>query len=273
MVHLKSERELVKMRASADLVGRTLAQVAQRIEPGVRLIELDQLAETFIRDHGATPSFKGYHMGDGVNFPGSLCISVNDVIVHGIPNQYRLRAGDLISVDCGAYLNGYHGDSAFTFAVGEISEADAQLCRVTYESLYKGIEQSVHGNRVGDIGHAVQEHCERHGFGVVEALVGHGIGRKLHEDPSIPNVGTRGKGKRLKAGMTFCIEPMINRGTEEVYTAKDGWTVHTADGLNSAHYEHMVAIRKGQPAEILTTFKYIEAVITPPYQLTEVTHG
>jgi methionyl aminopeptidase len=253
------------MRASADLVGRTLAKVAENIEPGVTLEELDAIAESYIRTHDAEPAFKGYQVGDNV-FPGTLCTSVNDVVVHGIPNGYALQEGDLLSVDCGVKLDGYYGDSAFTFAVGTPSDEDAALCRATYDALYKAIDQAVEGNRVGDIGHAVQSHCEAHGYGIVRDLVGHGIGKDLHEDPQIPNFGQTGRGRRLKPGLAICIEPMVNRGTPNVTTDDDGWTIRAADGQASAHYEHMVVVQDGE-ADILSTFDYIEEVVRPPYEL------
>jgi len=265
MIHLKSEREIERMRASADLVGRTLAEVAKNIEPGATLEELDAIAEEYIRTHDAEPAFKGYQVGDNV-FPGTLCTSVNDVVVHGIPDDTPLRDGDLLSIDCGVKLDGYFGDSAFTFAVGTPSTEDAALCRATYDALYKAIDQAVAGNRVGDIGHAVQSHCESHGYGIVRDLVGHGIGKDLHEDPQIPNFGQAGRGRRLKPGLAVCIEPMVNRGTPDVTTDADGWTIRAADGNASAHYEHMVVVQDGE-AEILSTFEYIEDVVRPPYEL------
>jgi methionyl aminopeptidase len=264
MIHLKSQREIDRMRESADLVGRTLAEVARHIDVGVTLKELDAVAEEFIRTHDAEPAFKGYQVGQNV-FPGTLCTSVNDVVVHGIPDDYRLRDGDLLSIDCGVKLNGYYGDSAFTFAVGSPSEEDAALCRATYEALYRGIDQAVAGNRVGDVGHAVQTHCESHGYGIVRDLVGHGIGQDLHEDPQVPNFGKAGQGRRLKPGLSVCIEPMVNRGTADVTTDADGWTIRAADGQSSAHYEHMVVVRDDD-AEVLSTFEYIEDVVRPPYE-------
>ena len=266
MVHLKSEREIDRMRASADLVGRTLAEVAKHVAVGATLTEIDAIAEEFIRTHDAEPAFKGYEVGDHV-FPSTLCMSVNDAVVHGIPNGYALQSGDLLSVDCGVKLNGYYGDSAYTFAVGEISDENAALCRATYEALHRGVEQAVDGHRVGDISAAVQAHCETHGYGVVRDLVGHGIGQSLHEDPQVPNFGTAGRGRRLKRGLTICIEPMVNRGTAEVTTDADGWTIRAADGLPSAHYEHMVVVREGEP-DVLSTFEYIEDVVGhAPYDI------
>lgn len=269
MIHLKSQREIERMRASADLVGRTLAEVARRIEPGVTLNELDRAAEEFIRTHDAEPAFKGYQVGQNV-FPGTLCTSVNEAVVHGIPDEYALQEGDVLSVDCGVKLDGYYGDSAFTFAVGTPSAEDAALCRRTYEALHRGIEQAVSGNRVGDIGHAVQTHCESAGYGIVRDLVGHGIGEELHEDPQVPNFGQPGRGRRLKPGLALCIEPMVNRGTPDVTTDADGWTIRAADGKTSAHYEHMVVVRDGE-ADILSTFDYIEDVTRPPYALDALT--
>lgn len=264
MIHLKSRREIDRMRESADLVGRTLAEVARRIRPGVTTKELDAIAEEFIRAHDAEPAFKGYQVGQQV-FPNTLCTSINDVVVHGIPNEFPLQEGDLLSVDCGVLLNGYYGDFAYTFGVGEISQENRELCAATYASLYKGIEQAVAGRRVGDISNAVQSYCEERGFGVVRDLVGHGIGKSLHEDPQIPNFGRRGTGRKLRSGLTICIEPMINRGTWEVESDPDGWTIRAADHLPSAHYEHMVVVQGGEP-EILSTFEYIEAIVDAPYR-------
>lgn len=264
MISLKSVREIERMRESAHLVGRTLAEVAKYIKPGATTAELDAVADDFIRSHNATPAFKGYKVGR-LTFPKTLCISVNAEVVHGIPGDYVLQEGDLISVDCGVLLEGYYGDSAYTFGVGEISPEHARLCRVTYEALYKGVEKAVTGNRIGDIGYAVQSYCESHGYGVVRELVGHGIGRKLHEEPQVPNYGRQGTGRKLKEGLTLCIEPMINLGTHEVVTDEDGWTIRTADGLPSAHYEHMVVVRGGKP-EILSTFEYIEEIVEAPYK-------
>jgi methionyl aminopeptidase len=272
MVHLKSQREIDLMKASADLVGRTLAEVARYIEPGVTTAMLDRVAEEFVRSHGAEPAFKGYRVGQLPPFPGTLCVSVNDVVVHGIPNGYALRNGDLLSVDCGVKLNGYYGDSAYTFAVGDLADEDARLCQVTYEALHEGIARAVHGNRVGDVSFAVQTYCETRGYGVVRDLVGHGIGRKLHEEPQVPNFGRRGTGRKLKPGTTICIEPMINQGTHAVTTDADGWTIRTADRAPSAHYEHMIVVRRGQP-EVLSTFSYIEDVIEAPYNKAALTNG
>lgn len=265
MVHIKSEREIDRLRESADLVGETLAEVARHIEVGVTLAELDAIAEDYIRTHGAEPAFKGYKVGDNV-FPNTLCTSVNEAVVHGIPNDYALQDGDLLSIDCGAKVNGYYGDWGYTFGVGSVSEEDAALCRTTYEALHEGIAQAVAGRRIGDISHAVQTHCEAHGYGVVRELVGHGIGQELHEDPQVPNFGAPGQGRRLRSGLTICIEPMINRGDSAVSTDPDGWTIRAADGLPSAHYEHMVVVREGE-AEVLSDFGYLEDVIQPPYEI------
>ncbi len=259
MVHLKTESDIERLRESAELVSRTLAEVAKYIRPGVRTEELDAVAEAFIREHGAEPAFKGYRVGRQV-FPATLCISVNDEVVHGLPGSYVLQEGDIVSVDCGVRLNGWYGDSAYTFAVGAIDGEKTRLLNVTREALDKGIAQAVVGKRVGDISAAVQRHCEAAGFGVVRELVGHGIGRHLHEEPQVPNFGTPGTGKKLRKGMVLCIEPMINQGTHRVKVDADGWTVRTADGQPSAHYEHMVVVREGVP-EVLTTFRYIEEVL------------
>ncbi len=269
MVHLKSQREIERLRESADLVGRTLAEVARHIEVGTTLQQLDAIAEDYIRTHGAEPAFKGYQVGDNV-FPNTLCTSVNDAVVHGIPDDYALQDGDLLSIDCGAKLDGYYGDWGYTFAVGTIADEDAALCRTTYEALLKGIEQAVAGGRVGDISHAVQSHCEARGFSVVRDLVGHGIGQSLHEDPQVPNFGEPGQGRLLKPGLSICIEPMINRGTAQVSTDADGWTVRACDGLPSAHYEHMVVVHD-EGTEVLSNFEYIEDVIQPPYEIDVLT--
>ena len=270
MIHLKNLQEVQRLKESADLVGRTLAEVAGHIKPGVTTGKLDEVAERYIEAHGARPAFKGYKVGRAT-FPSTLCISINEEVVHGIPGERALEEGDLVSVDCGVYLNGYFGDSAYTFGVGELDAEAIQLCHVTYEALYKGIEKARVGFRVGDISHAVQSYCESFGYGVVRDLVGHGIGRSLHESPQVPNYGRQGSGRKLKAGMTLCIEPMINAGTFEVFTADDDWTITTQDRERSAHYEHMVVVRKGE-AEILSSFSHIEQVIEAPYNL-ELTNG
>jgi methionyl aminopeptidase len=252
MIHLRTNDEIAILRENALLVSKTLAEVGKRIAPGVSTRELDKLADTFIRDHGAVPAFLNY---DG--FPNALCLSVNDVVVHGIPSDYCLQEGDILSVDCGTHYKGYFGDSAYTFAVGEVDDAAKQLMRVTKESLFKGIAQAVAGNRIGDISSAVQMHVEPFNYGIVREMTGHGLGRQLHERPDVPNYGKRSNGKRLKEGMVLCIEPMINEGTREVYVDDDGWSLHTKDGKRSAHYELTIVVRKGQP-EILSTFHFIE---------------
>ena len=248
----KTEEEIALMRENAIIVSKTLAEVGKIVAPGVTTLELNRVAETFIRDHGAVPSFLGY---DG--FPYALCISVNDVVVHGFPSDYVLKEGDIVSVDCGTFYKGYNGDSAYTFPVGEVDAETRKLLDVTKESLYRGIAMAVAGNRTGDIGHAVQTYAESFGFSVVRELIGHGIGKHLHERPDVPNYGRRGQGARLVDGMTICIEPMINAGVRNVYLAENGWAVHTADKAKSAHYELTVVVRKGQP-EVLSTFDFIE---------------
>lgn len=254
MIHYKSKAEIELMRESSLLVSDTLALVAASIKPGVTTLQLDKIAEEFIKDNKASASFKGYH-----GFPFTCCISVNDAVVHGFPTKDELKNGDVISVDVGVFKNGFHGDSAYTFGVGEIGEEIKKLMRVTKESLYKGIEKATHGNRVGDIAFAIQEHTEKiHGYGVVRDLVGHGLGRELHEEPQVPNFGKRGTGAKLKEGLVIAIEPMINLGTKDVFHDKDGWTIRTADGKPSAHYEHDVCIQKGK-ADILSSFVKIEA--------------
>ena len=258
MIYLKSESEIEKMRESAQLVSRTLAEVARHIEPGVKTAKLDCIAEEYISKHNARPAFKGYGPPNNP-FPGTLCVSVNEEVVHGFPGERKLQEGDIVSVDCGAELNGYFGDQAYTFAVGEIDENNERLMATTLESLYKGIGQAVHGNKIGDISSAVQRYCEEAGYGVVRDLVGHGLGKDLHEDPSVPNYGRAGRGHRLRSGMTLAIEPMITLGTWKVKTLDDGWTIVTADGKNAAHYEHDIVIRDGE-ADILSTFDYIEEI-------------
>ncbi len=260
MIHLKSPRDVEGLRKSADLVGQAHAEVARRIRPGVTTRELDRVAEELVRDHGARPAFKGYTIPGVDPFPATLCISVNDVVVHGMPSDYALQEGDIVSVDCGVELDGYFGDYAYTFGVGEISEKRAALLSATKQSLYQGIRYGIEGNRIGDIGHAVQAYCEARGYGIVRDLVGHGVGRSLHEDPQVPNFGRRGTGKKLRTGMTLCIEPMITGGTEQVAVDADGWTVRTADGEPAAHYEHMVLINRGEPT-VLSSFEPIEAVL------------
>lgn len=255
MIYIKTEEEIELIRISSLLVGKTLAEVARLIGPGIKTKILDQKAEEFIRDHGAVPGFKGYN-----GFPFTLCVSVNEHVVHGFPSERALKEGDIVSVDCGAVLNGFYGDSAYTFKVGEVTAEIEDLLKRTKESLYLGIDMAIAGNRVGDIGHAVQEHVERYGYSVVRDLVGHGLGKSLHEKPEVPNYGKRGTGTVLKEGMVLAIEPMINLGTKKVIQESDGWTIRTADRMPSAHFEHDIAVRKGK-AEILSTFEYIEEVL------------
>jgi len=252
MVHLKTEEELVIMRESAQILGKAHGEIARLIKPGVRTLELDKVAEEFIRDNGGAPSFKNYN-----GFPSSLCISVNDVVVHGFPGKYELRETDVISVDCGVYFKGYHSDSAYTYPLEGANAETLLLLERTYDSLLLGIEAAKAGNRTGDIGHAVQSYVESFGYGVVRELIGHGVGKKLHEDPEVPNYGKRGKGVKLVPGMVFAIEPMINLGTKRVIQESDGWTIRTADHKPSAHFEHTVAVHEDR-TEILTTHKYIE---------------
>ena len=252
MIFLKTEDEIDLMRAANQLVSQTLTEVGRLIKPGVTTKQLDKVAEEFIRDHGAIPTFLGFPNPYGGDFPASLCTSVNDQVVHGIPNDEPLKDGDIVSVDCGALLNGFNGDSCYTFRVGEVSEEVNRLLRTTKESLYKGIEAAYAGKRIGDIGHAVQEHCEAYGYGVVRKFIGHGLGRQLHESPEVPNFGREGHGPRLVAGMTIAIEPMINAVGEDVKILPDGWTVLTKSGSLSAHFEHTIAITQSGPV-ILTT--------------------
>ncbi|RCH54461.1 type I methionyl aminopeptidase [Mucilaginibacter hurinus] len=254
-IHYKSAEEIELIRQSSLLVSKTLAEVAKVIGPGVTTLELNRLAETFIRDNGGVPAFLNYN-----GFPFSLCISPNDQVVHGFPSTTELVDGDIISVDCGVILNKYYGDSAFTFAIGEISETAKTLLRVTRECLDKGIEKAVAGLRIGDIAYAVQEHAEKHNFGIVKELVGHGVGLQLHEKPEVPNYGKRGSGVKLEEGMVIAIEPMINAGRAGIKFWDDGWTVSTIDGKPSAHFEHTVAVKKGK-ADVLSTFSYIDDVL------------
>src|SRR5690554_819575 len=251
MIHLKTKEELELMYLSAQLVSKTLGMVAKEIKPGVNTLKIDKLAHDFIKDHGGEPAFLGYG-----GFPNSLCMSPNEQVVHGIPNKEPLKEGDIISVDCGVYMNGFVGDHAYTFEVGEVSKEVKKLLKITKEALYKGIEQVLPGNRVGDIGYTIQTYCEKEGYGVVKELVGHGLGREMHEEPQVPNYGRRGSGKVLKEGIALAIEPMINLGTDKVRFHKDGWTVTTRDNKPSAHFEHDVAIIDGKP-RLLSTFKYV----------------
>jgi len=246
MIILKSDRELAYLRDAGKIVAKTLDEIRKAVCPGITTMELDRVAEKFIKSCGAIPAFKGYH-----GFSGNICASVNEQVVHGIPGSRKLKNGDTISIDVGAVINGYYGDAAITVPVGEIDPEVQRLLDVTEQSLYKGIEKAIAGNRLGDVSHAIQEYSEAYGYGVVRDFVGHGIGRSMHEDPQIPNYGLPGRGPRLKPGMTLAIEPMINMGTYEVRTLNDGWTVVTADGSRSAHFEHTIAITLDGP-EILT---------------------
>ena len=255
MIYIKTDAEVELLRASNMLVSKTLAEVAGHIRAGVTTLELDTIAETFIRDHGALPAFKGY-----AGFPNTLCTSVNDEVVHGIPSAYALKDGDIVSVDCGVILDGYYGDSAFTFAVGEVRPEVLRLLEYTRASLEAGVKEAVAGNRLGDISHAVQSKAESGGYSVVRTLVGHGIGKHLHEGPEVPNFGKRGTGARLERNLVICIEPMINMGTKNTSVQSDGWTVRTGDGKPSAHFEYAVAVREGK-ADLLTTFEFIEEVL------------
>jgi methionyl aminopeptidase len=252
MVHLKTEEELAIIRESAQILGKAHGEIARLVKPGVKTSTLDQLAEEFIRDHGGTPSFKNYN-----GFPASTCISVNDVVVHGFPGKYELKETDIISVDCGVYFKGFHSDSAYTYPLEGVNPETLLLLERTYESLHRGIEQAKAGNRMGDVSYAIQSYVEGFGYGVVRELVGHGVGKKLHEDPEVPNYGKRGKGPKLVPGMVFAIEPMINQGTKSVVQERDGWTIRTSDRKPSAHFEHTVAVHEDR-TEILTTHKYIE---------------
>lgn len=252
MIQIKTAEEIELLRASNQLVSKTLAEVARNIAPGVTTGKLDKIAEEFIRDHAAVPAFLGYK-----GYPKTLCTSVNQQVVHGIPSGYVLKDGDIISVDCGTLLNGFYGDSAYTFAIGDIPERVRLLLKVTRESLLTGIENAIDGKRIGDISNAIQEHCESHKFSVVREMVGHGIGKSLHEAPEVPNYGKRGHGARLQEGMVICIEPMINMGRKEIIQDGDGWTIHTSDKQPSAHFELCVAIGKDK-ADMLSTFDYIE---------------
>lgn len=253
MIH-KTEAEIALMKESAVLVSKTLTEVAKVLKPGMTTLQIDKICNDFVRDHKAIPSFYNYR-----GYPFTVCASVNDVVVHGFPNNIALKEGDIVSVDMGVILNGWHGDHAYTFILGEVPEELLQLVRVTKESLYKGIEKAITNNRVGDISYAIQEHTERkYGYGVVRELVGHGLGRSLHEDPQVPNYGKRGTGPKLKENLVLAIEPMINLGTREVYTEEDGWTVRTRDGKASVHFEHDVCVKRNQ-ALILSDYSIIEA--------------
>lgn len=257
-IFLKTEDEIELMRRANQLVGKTLGELAKHIKPGVTTLQLDKIADEFIRDHGAIPTFKNFPNPFGGPFPASICTSVNDVVVHGVPDSKTvLKDGDIISVDCGTLLDGFNGDSCYTFCVGEVSEEVCQLLKITKESLYLGIEQATAGKRVGDIGDTVQSYCESHGYGVVRELTGHGIGREMHEDPQVPNYGRRGNGPLLKSGMCIAIEPMITMGGRQIWMMPDKWTIRTRDGKPAAHFEHTIAIRRGK-AEILSSFEEVE---------------
>ena len=256
MIYLKTDEEIELMRVANQLVGKTLGELAKHVAPGVTTLQLDKIAEEFIRDNGATPAFLGYG-----GFPNSICASVNEHVVHGIPSsKVVLREGDIISIDCGTHINGFTGDSAYTFCVGEVSPEVRHLLKTTKESLYKGIETAVDGKRVGDIANAIQTYCETRNYSVVRELVGHGCGRNMHEEPEVPNYGRRGCGPLLRSGMCICIEPMINLGSKNVVFENDGWTVRTKDRKPSAHFEHCIAIRPDGP-DILSSFKFIEEVL------------
>ena len=255
MIYYKSEEEVELVRKSSLLVAKTHAEIAKLIKPGISSLELDQIAEEFIRDNGGEPAFKGYN-----SFPCTLCASPNEVVVHGIPNNEPINDGTILSIDCGVFMNGFYGDSAYTYEVGEVKKEIKMLLKVTKESLYKGIENAVSGKRIGDIGYAIQEHAENNNYGVVREMIGHGIGKNLHESPEVPNYGRRGSGIKLKKGLVIAIEPMINMGTRDIMQHSDGWTITTLDKKPSAHFEHTVVVREGE-AEILSSFKEIEKII------------
>ena len=254
MIFYKTEEEIEIIRESAQILGKAHGEVAKSVRPGIKTKDLDKIAEEFIRDHGASASFKGYN-----GFPATLCISVNENVVHGFPSEYELRDGDIISIDCGVFYKGFHSDSAYTYPVGEISQETLSLLKTTKESLYVGIEEARFGNRIGDIAFAIQKYVEDRGYTVVRELVGHGLGRNLHEGPEVPNYGKRGRGPKLNEGLVIAIEPMINLGARNIVQENDGWTIRTKDRKPSAHFEHTVAILKDR-TEILTTHKYIEEV-------------
>jgi len=256
MIFYKTEDEIQLIRESAEILGKAHGEVAKHVKPGIKTKDLDKIAEEFIKDHGAKASFKGYN-----GFPATLCISPNDQVVHGIPSEEELKDGDIISIDCGVYYKGFHSDSAYTYPVGDVSQETLSLLKATKESLYVGIEEAKFGNRIGDLAHAIQSYVEDRGYTVVRELVGHGLGRNLHESPEVPNYGKRGRGPKLNEGLVIAIEPMVNLGTRSIVQESDGWTIRTRDRKPSAHYEHTVAIFKDR-TEILTTHKYIEEVVT-----------
>ena len=255
MIHYKSEEEIDLVRESSLLVAKTHAEIARLIKPGISTLALDVIAEEFIRDNGGVPAFKGYN-----GFPSTLCMSPNEQVVHGIPNNNPLSDNSILSVDCGVFMNGYYGDSAYTYEVGQLDNEVKNLLKITKESLYKGIEKAIIGNRIGDISFAIQDYAEKYGYSVVRELVGHGLGEKLHESPEVPNYGRRGSGVKLKKGLIIAIEPMINMGTREILQHSDGWTITTLDSKPSAHFEHTIAVRNGK-AEILSSFEEIEKEI------------
>ncbi len=265
MIYYKTPEEIELLRESNLLVSRTHAEVAKVIRPGITTLQLDQIAESYIRDMGGVPGFKGYR-----GFPYTLCISVNEHVVHGMPSKRELREGDIISIDCGVVKNSFYGDSAYTYCVGEVKEEIMKLLRVTKEALYKGIEKAIVGNNIGDVSNAIQEYAGRkHRYGIVRELVGHGVGRQLHESPEVPNYGKKGSGIRLKKGLVIAIEPMVNMGRRHIEQLADGWTIATRDGKPSAHFEHTVAVQPNQ-ADILSTFEYTEAAIKSNIELSEV---
>ncbi|GAO30001.1 type I methionyl aminopeptidase [Geofilum rubicundum] len=256
MVYLKTDEEIELLRESNLLVGKTLGEVAKAVKPGVTTLDLDKIAEEFIRDHKGVPGFLNYQ-----GFPNSLCTSVNEHVVHGIPNKTPLKEGDIVSIDCGVLLNGFFGDSAYTFEVGQVNPEVKALLEATKASLYAGIEAAVEGNRIGDIGYAVQNYCESRGYSVVREMVGHGVGRQLHEAPEVPNYGRKGNGVKLRKGMVIAIEPMINLGKRQIILEDDQWTIRTVDRSVSAHFEHTIAVGKSK-SDILSSFKFVEEVLT-----------
>ena len=259
MIHYKTAEEIDIIKESAEILGRAHAEVAKLIEPGIQTIDLDKVAFEYIKDHQGTPSFKGYN-----GFPYTLCVSINENVVHGFPSNYELKEGDIVSIDCGVFYKGFHSDCAYTYPIGEISNEITQLITATKESLYVGIEEAVYGKRIGDIGFAIQQYVQKRGYSVVRELVGHGLGRELHEKPEVPNYGKKGRGAKLKDGMVIAIEPMVNLGKRNIVAESDGWTIRTSDRMPSAHYEHTVAVFKDR-TEILTTHKYIEEVFEKRY--------